>query len=87
MLRYLQGFIFFLLCFYNVSLLSLYYIKESLLTLFTAREGIMLKKITKRDKLFGEKIKRLSQDWFNFDPFLILHDRGYGTAEIQRQAL
>ena len=42
----------------------------------------MLKKIIKRDKLFSEKIKRLSQDWFNFDPFLILHDRGYGTAEI-----
>ena len=64
-----QGFIFFSLCFYNVSLLSLYYIKESLLTLFTAREGIMLKKITKRDKLFSEKIKRLSQDWFNFDKY------------------
>lgn len=42
----------------------------------------MLKKITKRDLLFDKKIKILSQEWFDFDPFLIIKDRGYGKAEL-----
>lgn len=42
----------------------------------------MLKKITKRDKEFGKKIKRLSYDWFDYNPLLILENRGHGFAEF-----
>ena len=41
----------------------------------------MLQKITKRDQKFDNKIKRLLDDWFRYDPLLILKDASYGTAE------
>lgn len=42
----------------------------------------MLKKITKRDKEFGKKIKKLPNDWFDYNPFLFLENRGHGFAEF-----
>jgi len=41
----------------------------------------MLEKITKRDLKFDKKIKRLPDDWFNYNPLSILESREHGTAE------
>ncbi len=41
----------------------------------------MLEKITKRDKEFEKKIKRLPDDWLDYNPLLILENRGHGLAE------
>lgn len=42
----------------------------------------MLEKITKRDKEFKKKIKRLPDDWLDYNPLLILKNRGHGLAEF-----
>lgn len=47
-----------------------------------ARTQHMLKKITKRDKEFWKKIKRLSDDWFDYNHLLIIENRGHGFAEF-----
>jgi len=42
----------------------------------------MLKKITKRDQEFEKKIRKLPDNWLDYNPFLILESRGRGNAEF-----
>ncbi|MBE0428181.1 MAG: hypothetical protein IBX72_16295, partial [Nitrospirae bacterium] len=42
----------------------------------------MIEKITKRDREFDRRIKRLPTDWLDYNALLILKNRGHGFAEF-----